>query len=338
MASNKIWTHRPRALTTKDGNQTAEEEEGKQGAAGAAGKVYFRFPCFTKRPAYGGNETPEGADKDGGTKPSNFTKLITKPHPAQSAPVATEGLELSAESLQQRLQKHDKDFDMAVQSGKSTSHQRKRCDEDIDIRLEESVALFVAQMRKAAVTDIMAKLTREVPRKKHDMLETVKVQLKEFHIQNGFLDNGILGTMKLLLETLQDVPQSSLNLSIQTDHLLKSGIGRAVFFYRKVDEARARLAIKRKAQALVEKWTLPILKRSQGYKSKKIHYAEVIHESTRKRSRFDISVETVSSDESAQLTKRVRLPPSNTNDFILMPKSSMSTTRELRENSQQQLR
>ncbi|KAG0287759.1 Transcription factor iws1 [Linnemannia gamsii] len=316
----------------------AEGQDGADGDADAAGGEGadeeddddVQLPSFKKRNADGESPTPE--------QPKKKKKLAKKAKPTEggaAGAVGPDGAELPLDPMQQKMSKLDRDFELAVKSGKSTSRRRKKDDEDIDTELDESAARFVAKMQEAAFADIDAKLNRQAALAKVRMLENVKAQLNKSHVHNTFLDNGILESMKLWLEPLQDASLPSLDiiqdfldildiLPIQTHHLSTSGVGRVVYFYTKVDDSRVTPSIKRKAHALVDKWSRPIVKLSQDYRTKKINYAEGDRQSTTQRRRYDNAAAAAASAEPAQRTMGVRVPQTNHHAYALMPESSIT--------------
>ncbi|KAK5805384.1 hypothetical protein F5H01DRAFT_353626 [Linnemannia elongata] len=328
-----------RPSTGDKGEGAAEEQEngadGTDGDGAGEGEAGadeedddIQLPSFKKRHADGESPTPE---------PKKKKKLAKKAKPSADgagAGVGPDGAELPLDPLQEKMSKLDRDFDLAIKSGKSTSRRRKKDDEDIDTELDESAARFVAKMQEAAFADIDAKLNRQAALAKVRMLENVKAQLNKSHVHNTFLDNGILESMKLWLEPLQDASLPSLDiiqdfldildiLPIQTHHLSTSGVGRVVYFYTKVDDSRVTPSIKRKAHALVDKWSRPIVKLSQDYRTKKINYAEG-DQSAGQRRRYDNASAAAASAEPAQRTMGVRVPQTNHHAYALMPESSIT--------------
>ncbi|KAK3832931.1 MAG: hypothetical protein JOS17DRAFT_87256 [Linnemannia elongata] len=310
-----------------DGTDGDAAGEGEAGADEEDDDI--QLPSFKKRHADGESPTPE---------PKKKKKLAKKAKPsadgAGAGGVGPDGAELPLDPMQEKMSKLDRDFDLAIKSGKSTSRRRKKDDEDIDTELDESAARFVAKMQEAAFADIDAKLNRQAALAKVRMLENVKAQLNKSHVHNTFLDNGILESMKLWLEPLQDASLPSLDiiqdfldildiLPIQTHHLSTSGVGRVVYFYTKVDDSRVTPSIKRKAHALVDKWSRPIVKLSQDYRTKKINYAEG-DQSAGQRRRYDSASAAAASAEPAQRTMGVRVPQSNHHAYALMPESSIT--------------
>ncbi|KAF9926402.1 Transcription factor iws1 [Linnemannia zychae] len=306
-----------------EGTGVAEGAEAE--GAGSENEGDIQLPSFKKRNADGESPAPEAKKK----------KLAKKAKPAEEGAVAGDGTELPLDPMQQKLSKLDRDFELAVKSGKSTSRRRKKDDEDIDTELDENAARFVAKMHEAALADIDAKLNHQAALAKVRMLENVKTQLNKSHVHNTFLDNGILESMKLWLEPLRDSSLPSLDiiqdfldildiLPIQTHHLATSGVGRVVYFYTKVDDSRVTPSIKRKAHALVDKWSRPIVKLSQDYRTKKINYAEGDHQSTQRRRYDHSSTAAESSSEPPSRTTGVRVPQSNHHAYALMPESTVT--------------
>ncbi|KAK3842622.1 MAG: hypothetical protein J3R72DRAFT_523517 [Linnemannia gamsii] len=312
---------------TDDKADVAEGQEGAGGEDAEEEDDEPQLPSFKKRHADGDSPTPE--------QPKKKKKMVKKTKPVEGGEVAGDGTEAPLDPTQQKLLKLERDFELAVKSGKSTSRRRKKDDEDIDTELDESAARFVAKMQEAAFADIDAKVNRQAALAKVRMLENVKAQLNKSHVHNTFLDNGILESMKLWLEPLQDASLPSLDiiqdfldildvLPIQTHHLSTSGVGRVVYFYTKVDDSRVTGAIKRKAHSLVDKWSRPIVKLSQDYRTKKINYAEGDVPSASQRRRNYNNIAAAASSEPAQRTMGVRVPQSNHHAYALMPESSIT--------------
>ncbi|KAF9947406.1 Transcription factor iws1 [Mortierella alpina] len=302
-----------------------DAEEDNSGAADAEqddDEEAIQLPSFKKRNADGESPTPEVKKK----------KIAKKPKPA------AEGVEGDAELLpldprQQALLQLEKDFELAMKSGKSTTRRRRKDEEDIDTELDEGAQRFVAKMREAAFADIDAKSNNLSALAKVRMLESVKKQLNKSHVHNTFLDNGILEAMREWLEPLRDSSLPSLDiiqdfmdildiLPIQTDHLVNSGVGRVVFFYTKVDVSRITPTIKRKAESLVDKWSRPIIKLSQDYRDKKISYTDEDHTASSQRRR---NTGSSAGGADAPDPKRlgVRVPQIDRGSYALMPESSI---------------
>ncbi|KAF9202246.1 Transcription factor iws1 [Haplosporangium sp. Z 27] len=299
-----------------DDAQEVEEEEKEE-------DVFL--PSFKKRNADGGSPTPEAKKR----------KIVKKAKPPkdgqQDNPEGGEDLPL--DPRQAALLKLERDFETALKSGKSTSRRRKKDEEDIDTELDESASRFIAKMREAAFADIDSKLKQQSALAKVRMLDNVKKQLNKSHVHNTFLENGILEAMKLWLEPLQDASLPSLDiiqdfldlldvLPIQKDHLIRSGVGRVVYFYTKVDDSRVTPSIKRKAEALVDKWSRPIVKLSQDYRTKKITYADGDLAAASQRRRPNISSSNAADD--GPKTLGVRVPQIDRGSYALMPESSVS--------------
>ncbi|KAF9206004.1 Transcription factor iws1 [Podila verticillata] len=285
----------------------------------------LQLPSFRKRNADGSSPPPEPKKK----------KLITKKK-IEGGLGDDAANETTSDPRDLKLQQLDRDFELALKSGKtSTRRRRKEEEEDIDNELDKSAARFVAKMRDAAFADIDAKLKKESALAKVRMLESVKKQLNKSHVHNTFLDNGILEAMKLWLEPLQDASLPSLDiiqdfldildiLPIQTDHLVNSGVGRVVYFYTKVDDSRVTPSIKRQAHALVDKWSRPIVKLSQDYRDKKINYADEDTSSQNRRRPDHRASASSSSDAPGPRTMGVRVPQIDRGAYAFMPESAIS--------------
>ncbi|KAF9422175.1 Transcription factor iws1 [Podila epigama] len=286
-----------------------------------------QLPSFKKRNADGTTPPPEPKKK----------KIMKKSKKADSSAGEQKEGEIDLANMdprQLKLLQLEKDFELALKSGKSSSRRRRKDEEDIDTELDESAARFVAKMRDAAFADIDAKLKKESALTKVRMLESVKKQLNKSHVHNTFLDNGLLEAMKLWLEPLQDASLPSLDiiqdfldildvLPIQTDHLVNSGVGRVVYFYTKVDDSRVTPSIKRKAHALVDKWSRPIVKLSQDYRDKTINYADEDRSASRRRPDHSRSAGAPDAPAGPK-TMGVRVPQIDRGAYAFMPESSIS--------------
>ncbi|KAG0000786.1 Transcription factor iws1 [Entomortierella chlamydospora] len=302
----------------KDYAQDGEAEEEEEGVP---------LPSFKKRNADGSSPAPEAKKR----------KIIKKAKSAGDGLQDNQegGEDLPLDPRQAALLKLERDFETALKSGKSSSRRRKKDDEDIDTELDESASRFVTKMRQAALDDIDAKLSNQPALSKTRMLDSVKKQLNKSHVHNTFLDNGILEPMKLWLEpSLQDASLPSLDiiqdfldlldvLPIQTDHLVNSGVGRVVYFYTKVDDSRVTPSIKRKANALVDKWSRPIVKLSQDYRDKKINYADDNLTAAVSQRRRPVMASSAA-EAPGPKTLGVRVPTVDRGSYALMPESSIS--------------
>ncbi|KAF9571997.1 Transcription factor iws1 [Mortierella alpina] len=316
------YTDRASPKETGD-HDTAEDNAGAADEDQDDDEEAIQLPSFKKRNADGDSPTPEVKKK----------KITKKPKPV------AEGVEGDSELLpldprQQALLQLEKDFELAMKSGKSTTRRRRKDEEDIDTELDEGAQRFVAKMREAAFADIDAKTKNMSALAKVRMLESVKTQLNKSHVHNTFLDNGILEAMREWLEPLRDGSLPSLDiiqdfmdildiLPIQTDHLVNSGVGRVVFFYTKVDESRITPTIKRKAESLVDKWSRPIIKLSQDYRDKKISYADEDPAASSSQRRRPTESSAGGADAPDPKRLGVRVPQIDRGSYALMPESSI---------------
>ncbi|KAF9950510.1 Transcription factor iws1 [Mortierella alpina] len=253
----------------------------------------IQLPSFKKRNADGDSPAPEIKKK----------KITKKPKPAADSAEGDSEL-LPLDPRQQALLQLEKDFELAMKSGKSTTRRRRKDEEDIDTELDEGAQRFVAKMREAAFADIDAKTKNMSALAKVRMLESVKTQLNNLDIIQDFM--GIL-----------DI------LPIQTDHLVNSGVGRVVFFYTKVDESRITPTIKRKAESLVDKWSRPIIKLSQDYRDKKISYADEDPTASSSQRRRPTASSAGGADAPDPKRLGVRVPQIDRGSYALMPESSI---------------
>ncbi|KAG0006512.1 Transcription factor iws1 [Modicella reniformis] len=308
------------------GDDDTKETEGGDGEEGEEIEEGVPLPSFKKRNADGQISSSDPKKK----------KITKKPKSTLGGVLNSEGGgdDLPLDPQQQALLKLEKVFELALKSGKSTTRRRRKDEEDIDSELDDSAARFVGKMREAAFADIDAKLKHQSALSKVRMLESVKKQLNKSHVHSTFLENGLLEAMKLWLEPLQDASLPSLDiiqdfldildiLPIQTLHLVNSGVGRVVYFYTKVDESRVTPAIKRKAHALVDKWSRPIVKLSQDFRDKRINYADD-NLATSQRRRFEAPTASNPLEIPTTRTLSVRVPQLDRNSYALMPESSIT--------------
>lgn len=125
---HELDVDRPSTGDKGDNEEAAEGQEGADGedAAGEADEEDdIQLPSFKKRHADGESPTPEPKKK------KKVAKKAGKPSEGGAGAVGPDGLELPLDPMQQKMSKLDRDFDLAIKSGKSTSRRRKKDDEDI---------------------------------------------------------------------------------------------------------------------------------------------------------------------------------------------------------------
>ncbi|KAF8922739.1 Transcription factor iws1 [Dissophora ornata] len=305
----------------KDGaeEEDAEEDEDEENEG-------IALPSFKKRNADGGSPAPEPKKR----------KTVKKPKAAKGESQDAEGGDdLPLDPRQKALLQLEKDFELAMKSGRSKTRRHNKDEVDLENELDGSASKFAAKMREAAFADIDSKLKHQPALAKVRMLESVKQQLNKSHLHSTFLENGILEAMKLWLEPLQDASLPSLDiiqdflnlldiLPIQKDQLISSGVGRVVFFYTKVDDSRVTPSIKRKANSLVDKWSSQIVKLSQDYKDKPINYSADNLNSSPQRRRHDPSSANSASEIPMPKTLGVRVPQIDRGSYTFMPESSIT--------------
>lgn len=121
------------------------------------------------------------------------------------------------------------------------------------------------------------------------LLPEVVAILNRNRIQHSIVDpdTNFLQSVKFFLEPLNDgsLPAYNIqrelfaalvNLPIEKEALLSSGIGKVVLYYTK--SKKPEIGIKRTAERLLGEWSRPILKRSDDYKKRKVASREYDHQ------------------------------------------------------------
>ncbi|ORX99011.1 hypothetical protein K493DRAFT_335964 [Basidiobolus meristosporus CBS 931.73] len=175
-----------------------------------------------------------------------------------------------------------RDFDAALASMNGRKKKSKKDEEDLDERNDDMIVDLRERMKQAAYNDIEANNERKPAIAKIRILPQVMIQLRKSNLHEAFVENHILEPIKMWLEPLPDGALPSLDiqtellqildkLPIRTENLRESGVGRIVMFFTKTDRVTQR--IRRLAEALVDKWSRPILRRSQNYRDRLVREA-----------------------------------------------------------------
>ncbi|KAK9767904.1 Transcription factor iws1 [Basidiobolus ranarum] len=175
-----------------------------------------------------------------------------------------------------------RDFDAALASMNGRKKKSRKDEEDLDERNDDMIVDLRERMKQAAYSDIEANNERKPAIAKIRILPQVMIQLRKSNLHEAFVENHILEPIKMWLEPLPDGALSSLDiqtemlqildkLPIRTENLRESGVGRIVMFFTKTDRVTQR--IRRLAEALVDKWSRPILRRSQNYRDRLVREA-----------------------------------------------------------------
>ncbi|KAI8594459.1 hypothetical protein EDD21DRAFT_86847, partial [Dissophora ornata] len=149
----------------KDGaeEEDAEEDEDEENEG-------IALPSFKKRNADGGSPAPEPKKR----------KTVKKPKAAKGESQDAEGGDdLPLDPRQKALLQLEKDFELAMKSGRSKTRRHNKDEVDLENELDGSASKFAAKMREAAFADIDSKLKHQPALAKVRMLESVKQQLNK---------------------------------------------------------------------------------------------------------------------------------------------------------------
>eukprot|EP00898_Chlorokybus_atmophyticus_P003379 jgi/Chlat1/4041/Chrsp26S04092 len=170
----------------------------------------------------------------------------------------------------------DEELESFFKSKSKRGRKFERTDEEIRVMVQN----FLAKMDDAAETDAEANRKRKPALAKLQMLPEVVSVLSKRHLQETFLDNGALGTLKTWIEPLPDgsLPNIKIRQTLLTilddlpvdleqpdrkAQLKKSGLGRVVLFLSKLpDETTTNRKL---AAQLVQKWSRPLFELTTRY-------------------------------------------------------------------------
>jgi transcription factor SPN1 len=153
--------------------------------------------------------------------------------------------------------------------------------QDLEEAFDDEIAALKIRMERACEADNTARERGQPALSKLAMLPEVVALLNRNTIQHSIVDpdTNFLQSVKFFLEPLNDgsLPAYNIqrdlfaalvNLPIEKEALLSSGIGKVVLYYTK--SKRPEIGIKRTAERLLGEWSRPILKRSDDYKKRKV--------------------------------------------------------------------
>ncbi|KAJ2124916.1 Transcription factor iws1 [Coemansia sp. RSA 720] len=233
----------------------------------------------------------------------------------------------------------NKQIDAALRSGRA--RRRKRTDED-DASVDEAIVELRKRMRDAAYRDIDDNKDRLPAVHKLSMLPDVVEELSKTHLNEAFLDNNIVDSIRLWLEPLDDGSLPSLDiqnamlsilkrLPIRRDHLRESGIGKIILFMSKC--ARISETNRRVCEQFIQQWSRMVLRLSSDYRDRKMREAAVSanrgsYASARPAAAGitstpgTIRVSTARDKKNERLTAQI--PRRVATDYSVMPVSSIS--------------
>lgn len=189
-------------------------------------------------------------------------------------------IELTEEQL--RKLELDKKIKDVLKPAKRAKKRTKANEDDLDKIADDYVAALRVEMMVAANEDKEAHKEGIPAVAKLRMLPRVMDTLQKRQYATAIMDQDLLGACKVWLEPLDNKSLPALNIqkelfehfrkmTIDTETLRESGLGRIVLFYTKC--TRVLEPIQRIASELVDAWTRPILKRSASYFDKVVPMA-----------------------------------------------------------------
>ncbi|KAI1327034.1 hypothetical protein F5Y16DRAFT_373055 [Xylariaceae sp. FL0255] len=262
-------------------------------------KASKRKGTATKKPKEGRREKKRARDRaddndgaDGEILSTKRTRKTGAAEKSQSAPSPEPENEenLTPEERRRRA------IERAAAKEKPKVKRRKRKDEDdLEDEMDEKIAALKERMDNACKADNDARSANEPALHKLKLLPEVTTLLNSNNLQSLIVDpdTNFLLNVKFFLEPLndgslpayniqRDIFQALLNLPIQKDALLSSGIGKIILFYTK--STRPEIGIKRMAERLYAEWSRPILNRSHDYKKRYVETREYdYHEAKRQQ-------------------------------------------------------
>lgn len=142
-------------------------------------------------------------------------------------------------------------------------------------------------MEKAAERDLIANQNKLPATSKLAMLDEVVSVLQNTTLWSSIIDNEVLKAVKKWLEPLPDrsLPAVGIQkavfevlpkMELDTPTIREAGLGPVILFYTKTK--RVSPQISRAADALVQTWARPIIKRPADYRQKKIVSARQLDE------------------------------------------------------------
>ncbi|WVQ65078.1 uncharacterized protein L199_003249 [Kwoniella botswanensis] len=183
------------------------------------------------------------------------------------------------EATQRRMALEER-IDNIGKKQKVTRRKKKGDDEDIvDNYHDEICARLRDRMISAADKDEAANRQKLPGTAKLAMLDEVMGVLRNTTLWQSIVDNGVLEAVKRWLEPLPDRSLPSVGIQkaifevlpkmdLDTTTLKECRLGPIVLFYTKTK--RVTPAINRQADALVQSWSRPIIKRPANYRSRQI--------------------------------------------------------------------
>ncbi|WVW80314.1 transcription factor IWS1 [Kwoniella bestiolae CBS 10118] len=183
------------------------------------------------------------------------------------------------EATQRRMALEER-IDNIGKKAKVTRRKKKGDDEDIvDSYHDEICARLRDRMISAADKDEAANRQKLPGTAKLAMLDEVMGVLRNTTLWQSIVDNGVLEAVKRWLEPLPDRSLPSVGIQkaifevlpkmdLDTTTLKECRIGPIVLFYTKTK--RVTPSINRQADALVQSWSRPIIKRPANFRSRQV--------------------------------------------------------------------
>ncbi|SPO07304.1 related to Transcription factor IWS1 [Cephalotrichum gorgonifer] len=230
-----------------------------------------------KRPRDGDAGGEDQGDEGARPRKNRRSEGPSRGASSRASPERDEAEDENLTPEERRRRALDRALDAAVKG--PTKRRKKRGDEDLDDPIDDQIAALVVRMERACEADNTAREAGRPAVEKTKLLPEVVSMLGRNVAQEAVLDpdSGFLRAVRYFLEPLNDgsLPAYSIqreifnhlvNLPIEKDALLGSGLGKVVFFYTKSKKPQQN--IKRIAEKLVGDWSRPILKRTDDYKKR----------------------------------------------------------------------
>ncbi|TYJ55878.1 hypothetical protein B9479_003401 [Cryptococcus floricola] len=260
-------------------DEDEEEEEGGEGETyvPATATTAAKIPSFKKGRKSAEDDDQEDEEGDDDRERRKSKKKSEKRKQREVEEEDEDEVALDAET--QRRVDLERRIDAIGKKPKAV-RKKKKGDDEVDVvdgYHDEICARLRDRMLAAADKDEAANKVKMPGTAKLAMLDEVMNVLRNTTLWQSIVDNGVLDSVKRWLEPLPDKSLPSVGIQkaifevlpkmdLDTTTLKECRLGPIVLFYTKTK--RVTPSINRQADALVQAWSRPIIKRPANYRSK----------------------------------------------------------------------
>ncbi|KGB77759.1 transcription factor IWS1 [Cryptococcus deuterogattii R265] len=248
-----------------------------------------KIPKFKKSKRDDEDEDEDEDDEDGREERRRKKKKKAERRRQREEEEEEEEAPVLDEATQRRLALEER-IDAIGKKPKAV-RRKKKGDDDVDIvdsYHDDICARLRDRMIAAADKDEAANKIKMPGTAKLAMLDEVMAVLRNTTLWQSIVDNGVLEAVKRWLEPLPDKSLPSVGIQkaifevlpkmdLDTTTLKECRLGPIVLFYTKTK--RVTPAINRQADALVQAWSRPIIKRPANYRSRYIESQNEVEQS-----------------------------------------------------------